>query len=119
MIAAATRRNRPAMEGGRVRLMAAALTEADLEGQPFDVVVSFNVRAFWTSPAPEWNVVDRVLAPGGRAVVAWSLMGAEMQAPVEEAVGRLAGARDLVEAGLHRGRTAPTESVALELRRGI
>jgi hypothetical protein len=59
--------------------------------------------------------IDRVLAP----VVAWSLMGAEMQAPVEEAVGRLAGARDLVEAGLHRGRTAPTESVALELRRGI
>jgi SAM-dependent methyltransferase len=85
MIAAATRRNRPAIEAGRVRLMAAALTEADLEGQPFDVVVSFNVRAFWTSPAPEWDVVDRVLAPGGRAVVAWSLMGAEMQAPVEEA----------------------------------
>jgi SAM-dependent methyltransferase len=118
MIAAATRRNRPAIEAGRIRLMAAALTEADLEGQPFDVVVSFNVRAFWTSPAPEWNVVDRVLAPGGRAVVAWSLMGAEMQAPVEEAVGRLAGARGLVAAGLYRGRTTPTESVALELRRG-
>ena len=63
--------------------------------------------------------IDRVLAPGGRAVVAWSLIRGEMRAPVGEAVGRLAGARGLVAAGLHRGRTAPTESVALELRRRI
>jgi SAM-dependent methyltransferase len=118
MIAAAARRNRQAIAAGRVVLTAATLTEADLGAQEFDVVVSFNVRAFWTSPAPEWDVVDRVLAPGGRAVVAWSLMGAEVQAPVEEAVGRLAGARGLVAAGLYRGRTTPTESVALELRRG-
>ena len=44
------------------------LTEADLGAAPFDVAVSFDVRAFWTPPAPEWDVVARVLRPGGTYV---------------------------------------------------
>jgi SAM-dependent methyltransferase len=117
MIAAAARRNRQAIEAGRVSLRAATLTEADLGGHRFDVVVSFNVRAFWTAPAVEWDVVDRVLAPGGRVVVAWSVMGPGTGASIEEGLRRLAGARGLSPAGVHRGRTATMESVAVELRR--
>jgi SAM-dependent methyltransferase len=72
MVAAATRRNQAAVDAGRVRLSAALLTDAPLDPAGFDAVVSFNVRAFWTPPAPEWDVVRRVLQPGGRAVVAYS-----------------------------------------------
>ena len=68
MITAASRRNRAAIDAGRVRLLAAALTDADLDGLRFDVVVSFNVRAFWTRPAVEWDVVRVALAPGGTGV---------------------------------------------------
>jgi len=117
MIAAATRRNGPAVDTGRVRLLAAALTEADLAGRQFDVVVSFNVRAFWTPPAPEWDVVRRLLAPDGRVVVACSLMGADTEVRVTDAVRRLGGSRGLELTAGHRGRTPPTDSLALELRR--
>ncbi|SNR72809.1 class I SAM-dependent methyltransferase [Blastococcus mobilis] len=117
MIATAARRNRQAIEAGRVRLTTATLIEADLGPRKFDLVVSFDVRAFWTPPAAEWDVVDRVLAPGGRAVVAWSVMAPGAASSIEEAVRRLAGARGLLPVGVHRGRTAPMESVAVELTR--
>ena len=117
MTAAAARRNRAAIAAGRVRVMTGALTDADLGPQPFDVVVSFNVRAFWTSPAPEWDVVARALAPGGRVVVAFSLMTGDVPDALESGVRRLAGERDLVVTALHRGSTSPFPSAALELRR--
>ncbi|MGY1754692.1 class I SAM-dependent methyltransferase [Blastococcus sp. SYSU D01042] len=63
MTAAAGRRNADAVAGGRVRLHTARLTDADLGAAPFDVVVSFDVRAFWTPPAPEWDVVEGCCAP--------------------------------------------------------
>jgi len=116
MIAAAERRNRPAIDAGLVRLAASALVDADLDGQQFDVVVSFNVRAFWTPPAPEWDVVRRVLAPGGRVVVACSLMGAGAEGPVTAGVRELAADRGFSLTAVHSGRTTPTPSLALELR---
>jgi SAM-dependent methyltransferase len=117
MIEAAGRRNQGAIDAGRVAVISARLTDAVLEGQPFDVVVSFNVRAFWTPPAPEWDVVDRVLEPGGRVFVAFSVMGAGADGPIGEAVRRLAGQRGLRLVTAHRGPTTPIESVALELHR--
>jgi SAM-dependent methyltransferase len=117
MIEAAGRRNRAAIDAGRVAVTAARLTDADLEGRSFDVVVSFNVRAFWTPPAPEWDVVERVLAPRGRVVVAFSVMGAGADVPIEEAVRRLAAQRALRLVSTHSGPTTPMASVALELRR--
>jgi SAM-dependent methyltransferase len=116
MVAAARRRNLAAVEAGRVRLQAASLVDAALDG-PFDVVVSFNVRAFWTPPAPVWDVVDRVLAPKGRVYVAFSLMGADAERPVTDAVATPAAVRGMSLTAVHRGPTAPSESVALELRR--
>ena len=117
MTAAAGRRNRVAVEAGTVRLATARLTDAGLEGQVFDVVVAFDVRAFWTPPAPEWDVVDRVLAPGGRVVVAFSLMQGDVPAGVAEGVRRLAGERGLAVVATHRGATRPFPSAAFELRR--
>ena len=116
MIAAAARRNRVAVEAGRVRLQAAALTDVDLGGQLFDVVVSFGVRAFWAPPAAEWDVVRQVLAPEARVIVAEQVPDAEAHRQIEEAVRRLAGARGFGLVTVHRGRTTPVESIALELR---
>ncbi|MGY1636221.1 class I SAM-dependent methyltransferase [Geodermatophilus sp. SYSU D00742] len=118
MVAAAARRNRAAVEAGRVRLQAAQLLDADLGSGPFDVVVSFDVRAFWDAGAPRtWDVVDRVLACDGRVVVAFSLMTAGADGPVVDAVTRLGADRGLAVHAVHRRRTAPIESVAVELRR--
>ncbi len=117
MVEAAGRRNRGAVDSGKVRLTAARLTDVEFGDEAFDVVVSFNVRAFWTPPAPEWDVVDRVLAPGGRVFVAFSVMGPGADVPIEAAVRRLGGERGLLLAGVHHGRTAPIASAALELCR--
>ncbi len=117
MIATATRRNRTVLDAGRARLQAATLVEADLPDAAFDVVVSFNVRVFWTPPAQEWDVVDRVLAPRGRVLVAFSLMAPETLDPVTDAVRELAGRRGFAVIAVHRAATTPFESVALELRR--
>ena len=115
MVAAATRRNRPAIAAGRVRVQAATLVDADLDTQ-FDAVVAFDVRAFWTPPAPEWDVVARVLAPGGRVLVGFSVMQAGAEADVAAAVDRLAAGRGLAVVAVHRGATAPMPSAAVELR---
>jgi SAM-dependent methyltransferase len=115
LVAAASRRNRAAVDEGRVRLQTSTLAAADLVGQEFDVVVSFNVRAFWTPPAPEWDVVARVLSPHGRVLVAFSLMDGEVLSAVTDAVCRLAGDRGLSLTEVHRGATTPYGSAALEL----
>lgn len=117
MTAAAGRRNAGAVAAGRVRLHTARLTEADLGAAPFDVAVSFDVRAFWTPPAPEWDVVARVLRPGGRVVVAFSVMTPGALEPVTAATTRLAAERGFAQVAVHRGATTPHPSAAVELRR--
>ena len=117
MIAAATRRNRAEVDRGTVRLQAAPLADADLTDAEFDLVASFNVRAFWTPPAPEWDVVTRVLAPDGRVLVAFSLMQAGLLARVEHGVRRLAAERGLTVTEVHRGATTPFPSAAIDLSR--
>jgi cyclopropane fatty-acyl-phospholipid synthase-like methyltransferase len=116
MTAAAARRNAAAVAAGRVRLVTGSLADVD-PGGPFDAVVSFDVRAFWTPPSPEWDVAVRVLATGGRAVVAFSVMDPTAAGRIEDAVRTLAGTRGLVPAAVHRGATRPHPSVAVELRR--
>lgn len=116
MAAAAVRRNRARVDAGAVAVQAAGLLEADLGFRPVDVVVSFDVRAFWTPPAPEWDAVARVLAPGGRVLVGFSVMRPGAADDIAAAVDRLASARGLRAVGLHRGATAPFPSAAVELR---
>lgn len=117
MTGAAARRNADALASGRVRLLTGPLTDTDLRTSPFDVVVSFDVRAFWTAPAPEWDVVGRVLADDGRVVVAFSLMSPGALEPVTAAIVRLAGERGFARMAVHRAATSPHPSVAVELRR--
>ena len=117
MIAAASRRNQAELDRGRVRLQATTLADADLTGAEFDLVASFNVRAFWTPPAPEWDVVSQALTPSGRVLVAFSLMQADLLATVEDGVRRLAGERGLVVTEVHRGATTPFPSAAVDLSR--
>jgi SAM-dependent methyltransferase len=115
-IAAATRRNRTAIEDGRVRLQTATLLDAQFGGLVFDVVVSFDVRTFSTPPAYEWDAVRQVLAPDGRVIIVYELVDAGSHRRIVARVRRLAGARGLGLFVVHRGPTLPVESVALELR---
>jgi SAM-dependent methyltransferase len=116
MIEAAARRNRAAVEVGRVRLRTASLTDCDFGSRVFDVVVSFDVQAFWTAPAPEWDVVRQVLAPEGRVIIAYPMVERAIDAAVETTVRELAGARGLCLRTVHRARTTPVECKALEFR---
>jgi SAM-dependent methyltransferase len=117
MAEAAVRRNRAAVEAGRVRVIARPLLDAGLGGERFDAVVAVDVRAFWTPPAPEWDVVAAVLAPGGRVVVACSVMRPDDRARVAAAVQRLAGERGLEVTATAVAATAPYATAAIELRR--
>ena len=121
MTAAAGRRNADAVAAGRVRLITAALTAAELGAAPFDAVVSFDVRAFWTPPAPEWGVVDRVLAPGGRVVVAFSLMDPDDRERLTAGLAGLAGPHGFTVVATTSTTpttySAPFATAAVELRR--
>jgi hypothetical protein len=75
------------------------------------------VRAFWTPPAPEWDVVARALAPHGRVLIAFSLMDGEVPRAVDDGIRELAGTRGFSVTALHVAATAPYPSAALELRR--
>ncbi|WP_029431493.1 hypothetical protein [Blastococcus sp. URHD0036] len=96
----------------------APLTTAALDGT-LDAVVAVDVRAFWTPPAQEWDVVARVPAPAGRVVVGFSVMRPGADDDVAAEVGRAAGARGLRVTAVHRGATAPIPSAAVELRRAL
>lgn len=116
MTEAAARLNRAAIDVGRVRIRTASLMDADFGHRLFDVVVAFDVRGFWTAPAPEWDVVRTVLAPEGRVIIAFPVADRRVGTLVETAVRDLAGARGLRLAAVHRGRMARVECTALELR---
>ncbi|NEM06348.1 methyltransferase domain-containing protein [Geodermatophilus normandii] len=117
MVEAAARRNRAAVQEGRVRLVAAALVDADLGGESFDAVVAVDVRAFWTPPAPEWDVVTRVLAPGGRVVLGTSVMRAGDADRGRAEVARAAAERGLAVTAAAQVGTAPFPTATIELRR--
>ncbi|MEX5717966.1 class I SAM-dependent methyltransferase [Geodermatophilus maliterrae] len=118
MVAAAARRNQAAVDAGRVRLVTAPLAAADLGDERFDAVVASNVRAFWTPPAPEWDVLDRVLAAGGRVVVASSLMDPGAGPRLVAGLADVAGSRGFaVSATTSTATTRPYATAAVELRR--
>ncbi|HEX7239195.1 MAG TPA: class I SAM-dependent methyltransferase [Longimicrobiaceae bacterium] len=64
-VAAAEVRNRAHLASGKLRLVRAALADAEL-GERFDRVFAVNVNVFWLAPARELAAVRRMLAPGGR-----------------------------------------------------
>ncbi|MGY1623118.1 SAM-dependent methyltransferase [Geodermatophilus sp. SYSU D00965] len=121
VVASAVRRNRVAVEAGRVQLLTAPLVDADLGRRgSFDVVVAFDVRAFWDSgAAATWAVVDRALATPGRVVVAFSVMRPGAEVAVVDAVAEHAARRGLVVDGVSRRPATPIGSVAVRLLRRV
>ncbi|MGY1725429.1 methyltransferase domain-containing protein [Geodermatophilus sp. SYSU D01062] len=117
MAAAAARRNRAAVDAGRVRVVAAPLLDADLAGERFDAVVAVDVRAFWTAPAPEWDVVARVLDPGGHVVLGFSVMRPDDRDRVRAAAAGPAGERGLAVTATAEAATVPFPTAVIELRR--
>jgi len=68
-------RNRRHVDDGRLRVVHASLAEIDpsLAGERFDRVFAVNVNVFWTTSAErELAVIDRLLAPHGIVVLAYS-----------------------------------------------
>ena len=65
MIAAARKKNRAAVEAGKVEFQVAALTEADFGRRRFTKILAINVNLFWLDPARELAVIRRILHPGG------------------------------------------------------
>jgi SAM-dependent methyltransferase len=118
MVAAATARNRAAIEAGRVTVHGGPLVAADLPARWFDAVVAFDVRALWSPPGAEWDVVERVLAPGGRVLVGFTEMAPGTVESVRADVRRTAAERGFAEHAVHRAATSPLPAAAIELRRG-
>lgn len=66
-------RNRRHLDDGRLLVVHASLADLDLDGERFDRIFAVNVNVFWTTPAErELAVIDRLLAPHGIVVLAYS-----------------------------------------------
>jgi SAM-dependent methyltransferase len=118
MTAAAAARNRAAVAAGRVRLLTAALLEAQLDGDPFDLVVAVHVGAFWRPPADEYGAVRRVLAPDGRLLLVTQPLQSRDAAAVSDQVEALAAPSGLTVQAVHTAATPPRPSIAVELTPG-
>lgn len=70
MIGAASRRARSAVAAGRVELSRGSAAELGVEG-PFDRIVSIHNVALWPDLERGLDELARVLAVGGRIVLAW------------------------------------------------
>jgi SAM-dependent methyltransferase len=66
MVAAAVRRNRDAIDAGRVRVLHAALEDADLPAGRFDRALAVHVDLVRGAGSPGLGPIRRALAPGGR-----------------------------------------------------
>ena len=71
MIEMAARRNREHVAAGRAVLKAAALEQADCDGERFDKVFAFNVAPFWLEPKKALGIVGRMLSCAGAVYVFW------------------------------------------------
>lgn len=70
MVEQARRRNRSAVQQGRVALYQAGADELPFPDQSFDVVFSINAAQFWEAPSEVCCGIRRVLRPGGLVALA-------------------------------------------------
>jgi|SRR5215207_1079881 SAM-dependent methyltransferase len=66
MIGQARRRNRAAVDAGRVKLVHAPVERLHTTDGPFDAALAVNTVGFWTDPVARLREIGRVLHPGGR-----------------------------------------------------
>lgn len=87
---AAARRNRRAIERGRVELRVGSAAETGLPPASYDLVVSIHNVALWPDLAAGLDELQRVTAPRGRIVLVWhggdarSRLARSLQLPAEK-----------------------------------
>jgi SAM-dependent methyltransferase len=74
MIAQAARRNRAAVDAGRLELELGDATEARRLG-PFDLIAAVHVIYFWPDPLPPLAALREALTPGGTLAIGMLLRG--------------------------------------------
>lgn len=74
MIAQAGRRNRAAIDAGRLRLELGDATDAPRLG-PFDLISAVHVIYFWPDPVPPLTALREALTPGGTLAIGMLLRG--------------------------------------------
>lgn len=70
MVASARRRFADQIAGGRLSVVQGSVSELPFPDAAFDCVVTVNTLYFWPDPQAGAREMSRVLAPGGRLVVA-------------------------------------------------
>jgi SAM-dependent methyltransferase len=71
MLAHARRRNRAAVRAGKVRLLLGRVDALPLDDRAVDAVLAVHTLYFWPDLATALREIHRVLAPGGRVVLAF------------------------------------------------
>ncbi len=97
-VARARARNAACLATGRARIERRTLTEANLGGR-FAKIFAINVNAFWTTPAPSFAALARLLRPTGKAYLIYEPPSA----------ARLRGARDSLPARFEEHRFHVTD----------
>jgi SAM-dependent methyltransferase len=104
MIGQARRRNRAAIQAGRVRLIHTPVERLSIGDGPFDAALAVNTVGMWPDPTARLREVARLLGPGGRiALVSQPRCPGATAATSVAAANELAGL--LTEAGFEHLRT--------------
>ena len=104
MIRQAGRRNRAAVQAGRVRLIHTPVEGLSIGDGPFDAALAVNTVGMWPDPTARLREVARLLRPGGRiALVSQPRCPGATAATSAAAANELAGL--LTEAGFEHLRT--------------
>ncbi len=106
MVARARRRHRAALREGRAIFLEGAAEALPLGGSAVDCAASVNTIYFWPEPAAVFAELRRVLAPGGRLVLAFQTPGSVRAWP-GHVHGFRAHAAEAVEAALGAAGLAP------------
>jgi SAM-dependent methyltransferase len=104
MIGQARRRNRAAIQAGRVRLIHTPVERLSISDGPFDAALAVNTVGMWPDPTARLRELARLLRPGGRiALVSQPRCPGATAATSAAAANELAGL--LTEAGFEHLRT--------------
>jgi SAM-dependent methyltransferase len=104
MIGQARRRNKAAIQAGRVRLLHTPVESLSISDGPFDAALAVNTVGMWPDPTARLRELTRLLRPGGRiALVSQPRCPGATAATSAAAASKLAGL--LTEAGFEHLRT--------------
>ena len=106
----AAARNQAAVTAGSATFLESAVADLELD-ERFDRVLAVDLNVFWTgSAAEELGVLRRLLAPGGRLVVAYELMAPDdprVEGPAGEQLTASGFTWNAVRTGRFLGLVAP------------